>query len=284
MQDLVTPKQVARAIGVSESSLKRWCDSGLIPSIRTAGGHRRIPISGVISYLRSTQQALVAPELIGLPATSGESERVVTRGRSQLRDSLLNGDEERSRQIVFDLYLAGQSLSTICDETISAAFTEIGERWACQETDVYEERRACEIMIRVLHELRKVVPPNPTLRVALGGTLAGDQYVIPTTMVELILMNCGWNARSLGSNIPAASIELAITDHRPRLFWLSVSYISELEAFVRDVAQIKTVAEAAGCSLILGGFALTPEVRGRLGEIPFCDSMQELERISDTLT
>jgi predicted site-specific integrase-resolvase len=29
---LLTPKQVARAIGVSESSLKRWCDKGVLPT------------------------------------------------------------------------------------------------------------------------------------------------------------------------------------------------------------------------------------------------------------
>jgi excisionase family DNA binding protein len=65
MKELITPKQVARAIGVSESSLKRWCDRGLIPTVRTAGGHRRLPISGVLSYLRETGHEMVRPELLG---------------------------------------------------------------------------------------------------------------------------------------------------------------------------------------------------------------------------
>ena len=38
MNELVSPKQVAHAMGVSESSLKRWCDQGLIPTVRTAAG------------------------------------------------------------------------------------------------------------------------------------------------------------------------------------------------------------------------------------------------------
>ena len=54
MRELLTPKQVARAINVSESSVKRWCDKGVIPTQYTAGGHRRIPLSGLMEFLRSS--------------------------------------------------------------------------------------------------------------------------------------------------------------------------------------------------------------------------------------
>ncbi len=48
MKQLLTPKQVARAIQVSESSIKRWCDRGTIPAEYTAGGHRRIPLAELV--------------------------------------------------------------------------------------------------------------------------------------------------------------------------------------------------------------------------------------------
>ncbi|REJ93532.1 MAG: helix-turn-helix domain-containing protein [Planctomycetota bacterium] len=50
MNDLLTPKQVARAISVSESSIKRWCDRGAIATQYTPGGHRRIPLSGLLEF------------------------------------------------------------------------------------------------------------------------------------------------------------------------------------------------------------------------------------------
>ena len=53
MRDLLTPKQVARAIDVSESSIKRWCDKGVIETQYTAGGHRRITMAGLIEFVRS---------------------------------------------------------------------------------------------------------------------------------------------------------------------------------------------------------------------------------------
>ena len=61
---LVSPKQVARVIGVSESSLKRWCDQGLIRMVRTAGGHRKMQISEVIRFVREHNHKLVNPELL----------------------------------------------------------------------------------------------------------------------------------------------------------------------------------------------------------------------------
>jgi MerR family transcriptional regulator, light-induced transcriptional regulator len=123
-------KQVVRAIGVSESSLKRWCDQGLISTLKTAGGHHRIPLEGTITFLRASQRSMVRPELLGLSATSGNSERVFTGGRERLNNGLLVGDEPLCRQIIFDLWLAGQRLSVIGDQVIAPAFADIGEKWA----------------------------------------------------------------------------------------------------------------------------------------------------------
>ena len=59
MRHVLSPKELAQAIGVSESSLKRWADEGLLRATRTAGGHRRIPLAEAIRFLRDTQATLV---------------------------------------------------------------------------------------------------------------------------------------------------------------------------------------------------------------------------------
>ena len=83
MRDLLTPKQVSRAIDVSESSVKRWCDKGVIPTQYTAGGHRRITMSGLMEFLRAGKHQLIHPEALGLPPTSGQTVRVVDRAGSR---------------------------------------------------------------------------------------------------------------------------------------------------------------------------------------------------------
>jgi excisionase family DNA binding protein len=64
---LLSPRQLATAIGVSESSLKRWIDDGLLSAARTAGKHRRIPLAEAIRFIRSQRAPLVRPDALGLP-------------------------------------------------------------------------------------------------------------------------------------------------------------------------------------------------------------------------
>ena len=193
---LVSPKQVARAIGVSESSLKRWCDQGLIKTVRTAGGHRKMDIAEVLRYVREQDHKLVSPEILGLPPASEHASTGLTHGGFRLVDALLSGDELVARQIVFDLYLAKHSRSVIFDEVIAAAFREIGDRWECHEAEVYQERRGCEIALRVLFDLRRVQQVPERKWLATGGTIEGDQYSLPSAMAELVLRDC-WLLRNL---------------------------------------------------------------------------------------
>ena len=72
MSQFFSPKEVALAIGVSESSLKRWVDKGLIPAEKTGGGHRRLQLDAVLRYIRDEGKGLANPEIIGLPAETGK--------------------------------------------------------------------------------------------------------------------------------------------------------------------------------------------------------------------
>lgn len=277
VKKLVTPKQVAQAINVSESSLKRWCDQGLLTAIRTAGGHRRLALDDVFQFLRKSGQQLVQPELLGLPSNTGQASVVIDRARERIRDALIAGDEDQCRRIVFDLYLAGQSACDICDQVLAMAFHDIGDRWECGEVSIYRERRACEIGFKLLHELRMAVrtPPREA-PVAIGGTLICDPYRLPNAMIELVLREQGWQATSLGTSLPVATISEAVRDSRPRLLWLSVSCIDSIPTFLEDYAHLHRVAAETGTAVVVGGRALTSEIRQQMAYSAFCDTLRHL--------
>lgn len=274
---LVSPKQVARAMGVSESSLKRWCDQGLIKTLRTAGGHRKMALAEVMRFVRDHDQTLGSPEVLGLPPVSQQAGSGLARGRPRLVEALLTGDELLARQIVFDLYLAKHSLSVIFDEVIAAAFRDIGDRWACHEVAVYQERRGCEIMLRTLFDIRRVQPVVKSRWMAIGGTIEGDQYSLPTALAELVLRDSGFDANSLGTSIPFASLVAAVQEMRPMLFWLSVSHIRAGLEFVSEFTALSQACAATGTALVVGGRALTEDLRQRMAYAGYCDTMQHLE-------
>jgi methanogenic corrinoid protein MtbC1 len=181
------------------------------------------------------------------------------------------------------LFLAGHSISQICDDVIAVAFRTIGEKWQCHEVDVHEERRSCQIVLRVLHELRaKQTPPDPE-QVAIGATIEGDQYSVPVTMAEIVLRSVGWNARLLGSSIPFESMIKAIKRIEPQLFWLSVSYIPDEDAFAEGFNRLFEAAAKVETAIVVGGRALSSGIRAKLRYTAFCDTMRHLEEFGKTL-
>lgn len=286
MKKLLSPKQVARAIGVSESSVKRWCDQKLIPTERTAGGHRRLPLDAVVEFIRDGGYELRDPQILGLPATSARVTGTATieRAKNRFRRALVAGDDDAARQIVLDLYLAKQAVSVICDQVVAAAFEEIGDFWECGDVEVYEERRACEISSRLVHELRELVPPPPAdAPVAIGGTLDGDPYTLAVSMAELVLRDVGWNASSLGHMLPFATLHAAMQALRPKLIWLSVSVVRCEERFVEEMNRLFETAESLGVALAIGGRSLSAELRRQLRYTAFCDTFQHLEDYSRSI-
>lgn len=276
MKELLSPKQAAKAIGVSESTLKRWCDQGLIETIRTVGGHRKLPICNLIRFVRERDQPIVRGEMLGL-SSDNFSQIVTSRCWKSLTEALLNGDEALTRQIIFEFYLANDSISAICDDLICKAFREIGHRWETMNAEVYQERRSCEIIQRILFELRRAQPDPDVAWTACGGSLEGDEYCLPTTMVELVLRDCGWNATSLGTSIPAESMIKAIGAINPKIFWVCASHIRDTDKFVADFKSLWQVAQANRIALVIGGRAFTEDLRAKLTYCCYCDTMQQLE-------
>ncbi len=273
----VSPKQVAKAIGVSESSLKRWCDQGLIPMSKTEGGHRRLNPADVVAFIRKSDRHLAEPELLGLPAGSPQRSKFTDSCVDRLTQALIDGKDEVCRRLIFDLYLGNERLGRIFDELIAPGFAQIGSLWRCGNLDIYQERRAGEICESILIELRSYLPvPNERSPYAIGATPAGDEYRIANRMAELILRELGWNAVSLGTSLPFETIQKAIIRYDPKLLWLSVSTIVDEQCFFSEYQQMR---ESAGSDLaiILGGNALTDNVRKSIDCTAYCEHMQDLE-------
>jgi len=279
VKDLVTPRQVAQAIDVSESSLKRWCDQGLIPTVRTAGGHRRLPVNGVLTFLRNSGYQILYPEILGLPpATQGGRDRKLHAERDRLIEALLQGNEEVCMEVVLNLYLAGHPMSLICDDVLTSAFTDIGTRCGSDALSVYQERRSWELSLRVIHEVRRGFPEiAPHAPIAIGGTVDGDPYTLDSAMAELVLRQHGWRACSLGAMLPFLSLRQALCDMRPKLCWLTFSVIRDESEFLMEFARLAELAAENSIAIVVIGNALTTDLRKQMQYSCFCDTFSHLE-------
>jgi methanogenic corrinoid protein MtbC1 len=178
--------------------------------------------------------------------------------------------------MVFDLYLSNHSAASILDDVIAEAFHSIGDRWSHGEAQVYQERRAVEICSRVLTQLRMALPSvTSSAPLAIGGTCSGDPYTLPTAMVDIALREAGWRAESLGTNLPAETLVAAINDLRPRLFWLSVSALLNVDELVAAFDQIMEAANRTGASVIVGGRSITLDLQKRMINARYCATFRQ---------
>ncbi len=216
---LLSTRELADALGVSESSLKRWVDSGKIAASRTEGGHRRIALSEAMRFIRDTRARLARPELLDLPIAIAR-----VQGTDRLTGYLRDGDSAGARGWLIARYLEGATIAELADGPIREAMVALGELWHHDDGGVFVEHRGTEICLQAVAELRAMTPPNPSAApVAIGGGPAGDPYLLATQLAAMVVTEAGLRAVNLGPDTPIIAFSHAVAEYRPRLVWMSIS-------------------------------------------------------------
>lgn len=226
---LLSPRELADALGVSESSLKRWVDAGKINAARTEGGHRRITLPEAVRFIRETGAPLARPELLDMPEVAAIQQRPDTaRGAEGFRQYLIEGDAAGARGWLLSRYLSGSSVAELSDGPVREAMHRIGDRWQRNPEGVFIEHRATDVCLQALAHLRSMFEPPARAPLALGGTPEGDPYIVPTFMAAMVLASVGMRAVNLGPDTPVSALEHAYAHHvaagsQPALVWVSAS-------------------------------------------------------------
>lgn len=217
---LLSTRDLAEALGVSESSLKRWVDAGKIAASRTEGGHRRIQLSEAMRFIRSSGTPLLRPELLDLPEVAA----VRTQTPDRLLGYLLDGNTTGARGWLMARYLEGATIAELADGPIREAMHGIGELWRHDEGGVFVEHRGTDICLQAVAQLRSMIDlPPATAQVALGGGPAGDPYLLPTQLVSMTLTEVGMHSINLGPDTPVSALAAAVAVHKPALVWTSIT-------------------------------------------------------------
>jgi len=273
---MLSPRELAEALGVSESSLKRWVDSGKLHAARTEGGHRRISVAEALRFIRENGAPVARPELLHMPEVAQTGDR----SASTLLTHLQRGDARAARGWVLARYLEGEPIGALCDGPIKNAMHAIGERWKHDADGVFVEHRATDACIQALAHLRSTFDPPANAPVALGATPEDDPYLLPSFMCATVIAAEGMRAVNLGPDTPVSAMQQAYEHAHPRLVWLSASSPvapARARAIARWLGSLpaRTTVAVGGrqCGAIV---AADPKLR-RL------DSMTELAELTRTL-
>lgn len=276
-------QQVADALGVSVSSIKRWVDSGALEATRTMGRHRLVSLASALTFAR--RENFPVDGLMSLaPAQPGEA-GLDAGSVDTLLDVLKAGDERQAAAMIVAAYHSAGSIVDLADQLVRPALERIGQGWFLGQWEIYEEHQATGILISTLAGInqglvRSAAGPRP---LALGASPDGDPFVLPRLLAEITVRESGWDVRNLGGDLPLRSLATATRRHRPRLIFLSASRIADRAQFLNDYAYFYEAANQVGAAVILGGRALDPELRSRLVYASFGDRMAHLAEFARRL-
>lgn len=257
----LTTKEVARLCRVSDATVKRWEESGLLKSERTCGGHRRFRAEEVARFQKTLG--------LGVKISPGDEsvKSALTRRRekkghssSSLYHSLVAGrEEEVSNLLIYEL-LHEKSLTQIFDELISPAMNRIGELWFTGDLTVAQEHLATRTAVSAIHKLRSAVPiVETTGELAMCCALEGDFHELPSFFAQMTLESQGWEVMNFGANTPFYSLAGEILHHSPELVIISSTILSDIERLAHDYKDFRSKVEKLKIPILLGGRGFSDE-------------------------
>ncbi|HKM54107.1 MAG TPA: excisionase family DNA-binding protein [Isosphaeraceae bacterium] len=265
---------VARALGLSVSTVKRWVDLGKICAVRTAGKHRLIPRSEAIRMAQELgRDPTPLRKVAGIAA--GDSLPIDESVCNQLCHLLNGGQADPAKRLIQAIYSSGCGGANLADHVVRPVMASIGHAWMEGTLDVFQEHQASHIMASAILEIIDRVcgeqPEGGPL--ALGATVEGDPYVLSSLLAELVLREMRFCVRNLGVNLPLRSLASATVLYRPTLVFLSINFLRDRDQFVRDYLSFYETASRMGAAVIVGGEALDTELRSQLIYSAFGDRM-----------
>jgi MerR family transcriptional regulator, light-induced transcriptional regulator len=272
----LTTKHVARLLNVSEATVKRWADDGVLISEKTVGGHRRFGIESIAQLHRERN-----------PPGAG----VVKKAKPLLSADdflrfILAGNELEAGAALVDAYLAQHGLDSVFETVVTKAMHRVGDLWLKGSVSVADEHLATRVVLAALQKLRGVMAPHePNGLHAICCAGEGDLHELAVHLVTLILESKGWNVINLGANTPLFSLQEMVSRRRPHLVCISARTIADLDRATAEFAQLRRVVNKIDAKIVLGGEAFrNPNMRARFPADFFPADFPALARLAVKLT
>jgi excisionase family DNA binding protein len=253
---LLTSAEVARILGVTPGSVKRWADRGILPCERTAGRHRRFERSAVERFLRGRGDSW-----------GGQVERWVEMLLAEPDAMAVQADllDERARLGAW--WRVAESLGPV--------LCEIGCRWEAGTLSILEEHLASERLARALARVTESLPPRPGAPRMLLVTAEGDDHTLGLSLAELCVREFGWHALWAGRVTPLAEVVAVVAAGGAEAVAVSASPVCSAGELLAQTERLGAICRAGEVALAFGGTGPWPEW------LPYGDRVRDFASLRD---
>ncbi len=239
MNNIVGTLEAARLAGITPSSIKRWADRGLLPCVRTPGGHRRFNRFALERFL--------------LTQSSAEG------SNSAWLDSLIEGRRHEVESLLLEARARVGSWYRVADE-LGPVVTELGRRWETGRITIAQEHLSADCLIRALARVSEALPGRSNGPRCLLACAEGDEHTIGLSLLEVCLRELGWVPVWLGGRTPTTELIRLALEGEARLVALSASSASANPKALAGIAdEVGAACRETRTTLVLGGAGAWPE-------------------------
>lgn len=256
----ISTQEVADLLAVTDTTIKRWTNSGRLKCAKTLGGHRKyllsevekfakennIPITGVTTPLRKDEM-----EKLGFALYSKNMSMAV----EVIMEEALQGDREGTFESLMYLVKNRMKFADIIDDIIRPAMEKVGYLWETKKLAVEQEHLASDTIKTALSRLVVYLPRQreKNIKVLLACS-EGEAHDIGLQALAYELELNGYNIHYLGANTPFRSIIKAVKKEKPAYIFISVCTLTVTRAdLVKGFKSLSKAAKEINAKLVAGG-------------------------------
>jgi MerR family transcriptional regulator, light-induced transcriptional regulator len=177
--------------------------------------------------------------------------------------ALLGGDEVAVEELLARARVRGADTALLVRDLVMPALCEVGRMWTVGQASIAEEHLATNLVGRVLARSSggKGVAACTAPRVVLA-CLEGEFHDLGIRFLADVAREEGWDAESLGANVPHEALVRFVSQRPPAALALSVALAGHVPEAARTIAEVRAVAP--GLTILVGGRAFLEDA-GRIG-------------------
>jgi MerR family transcriptional regulator, light-induced transcriptional regulator len=258
--NMLSTQELSQLMNVTETTIKRWADSGKIMCMKTPGGHRKFLMKDVVEFAEKNGYVISGIKTLNVEGKDKDTIEfaVYTHNYGMLTDIVLGvvlkGDQQSLMELFRYLYRNHIYFPTIVDEILRPVLVKIGDLWAQGKVDINQEHLASQAITEVLIMLQSELHQKEMNGYkALCACPEGELHEIGLRSVAFSLRGEGWDVTYLGANTPLDGFREMVDDMKPDLVCLSITHQSNLKS-LKEIRDIGKRIQSYGGKYLVGGY------------------------------
>ena len=203
-----------------------------------------------------------------------------------LADSIIKGDNVKSKDIARKLVSKGVAAAEILNDGLMPGMDVVGKKFKANEMYIPEVL----IAARAMHAAMDIIKPLLAKSGAemkgkvIIGTVQGDLHDIGKNLVGMMLEGGGYTVVDLGVDIPADKFAEEIKKNGAKLIGLSALLTTTMTSMKDVIDTLKADKETADVKVMVGGAPLTQEYADSIGAAGYApDASSAVDLAGDLL-